>query len=301
MTQSPTPLAVAAEVVDLYQRFRASMARAVWCRRAEVACAYVAIVLPLVAKTLEGSHMRRYMPLVAVCIGAGSVWARYRSGRERTAGAACKQHVIRGYGYGEAPAPKPVANLLESVPPLGDLLARFESPKPLDEYYTVTMPAGPSRVLEMYAESAFFTSRLLRRYAWTLTGSALLLAALAGVGFFAAAVEVGVQPRLLDQVGELLLSGVVVSVVLSTLQRGLDALAAARAVAQIEEQLLGLDLAAPNRDELAARVRDYEAEVNAAPLVSPVFYWRTNDTLSQMWNTRKRVVWGVDPPTRTRP
>jgi hypothetical protein len=279
------------EVVEIHLRFCASMARAVFFRRVEVVLAYTAVVLPLVSKALEHAHLRRYLPLAVVLIGVGSVWTRYRSGRERTAGAACKQHVVRGFGYGDALAPTAAANVLETVAPLGGLLARFDRPKPLDEYYTVTMPPGPARVLEMYAESAFFTSRLHRRYSRTLIATSIVLAALAVVGFYVAAIEVGGRPVVFDRVGELLLSGVVVSVVLSTVQRGLDAMAAARSIATIEERLLELDLFDPDRDELAARVRDYEAEVNAAPLVSPIFYGRGNERLSREWSARRGLVW----------
>jgi hypothetical protein len=288
-------MATRPEILDLYERYRASMTRAVFCRRVEVLCGYAAIALPYAAKVPGWGHGRRYLVLLGLFVGAVALLARMRGMRERFRGAKCKQFVIRGYGYGDPLPPQATADLLEEVPLIGRLLQRFQKPKPIDEYYTCSQPEGAGRVLEMYAESAFFSARILAFYALVLACVCVALTAFAVFGLFTAAIEIGNRPAVWDQVAEVLLSSLVVNIVMTTAQRAYEAHVAAGNVRQIESALLAMSLAAPPRDEIDQRARAYEAEVGAAPLVSSVIYNARNGALTKLWDQRKALIWNVAP------
>lgn len=203
---------------------------------------------------------------------------------------------LLAYARGERPPSKQADDLIDDTGVVVRWVERrwFASDS-IETYYEVEhAPAGPSRLLEAYACSAYFTSRLLHVHGYIRLTLAVIVGLLALVGLYMAAIYLGPQQAVLAKALELL-SAIAVAGALVPLERASDAFKASKAIRKVESDLLDLDWASPAEDSLRSLVSTYDAEHLSGPLVPTWIYKLRRTYLNERWADRRRQVWRDAP------
>ncbi len=260
-----------------------------------LALAIAGVLLP------ETSQARLAFPALAVAAAVAAALSRWFSSHLRGYSEACRRLAVRGYALGDQHVSgKAVDDLIDAVPTAVSYFEKKLQILGIEDYYDVAViPQGFSRLLAMYAASAYFTSRNLKRYAVMMVGAAIVVGAASLLAFYVAALwgptlGVGALLKSIDVIAAVFIAGG-----LLILERGSDAQNAGGAVWEIESHLLDIDFWSPDEERLRALIGSYDAEHLAGPFIPSWVYWGRRDLMNQRLAERRTSVWKSWPPART--
>lgn len=243
---------------------------------------------------LEVKPLGPWTPLVLVMLMAGSTALRIWSRRTQSYSERCRRLSARAYAAGDDSIGVVLLSELRADAPVG--AERFGLRLPaatLDEYYEATKDPGLPRLREVYAHSAFYSWRLLRR-----TGVCLVILAVAVFCVGAAAIYgLAVEPpesTAAERILDFVCSFVLVGLSCRALDAGVEACSAASESRAVAQGLI--EQADPGQvSELCVR---YDMERSSGPPVPTIIYKRSRGALQEEWHERRKA---LDEQSERRP
>lgn len=173
------------EAESVHQLFRGSAELSKTYRSVAFVCEFLAAAIALQG-ILTSVTLIAWRPFIVLLLLVISVAARLVAERYASFAEQCRRLSIRAYAKGEDLPVRTSSLLRNDAPWSASRRARTLPASKLDDYYEPRFPVGEARLRELYAYSAFYTSRLLRATKWLyalasvvlLVGSATVLVAL---------------------------------------------------------------------------------------------------------------------------
>ncbi len=136
---------------------------------------------------------------------------------------------------------------------------------------------------ELYAHSAFYTCRLLKRYTW-LCGFTGLLVFIGGiVALYSLAMQEAIPVTVRESVVATICSFVFVLVFARILQLTIGCVKTALSLRRLEDDFFDK----PNADRLRELVESYEIERATGPDVPTPLYYFSRDNLQKKWHEKR--------------
>lgn len=240
----------------------------------EVAAASIAALRIFLPDMVWPGWASLALAMVVILGGAVQLWARSVISHADK----CRRVSVRAYARGMDISQAKASSLVVDNPAFTSALASRLPTKSLDEYYESKCPAGPGRVREIYAHSAFYTWRL-RRSAYRIYFSATLLFALIG---FLAIYALAADPTGSDtssRVLDMVCSVVFVFLVAKAARAAFETRQSYVECRRIADALLATALDS-DPAELAA---EYDIEMSSGITNSTLLYKWMRDSLQREW------------------
>jgi hypothetical protein len=203
-------------------------------------------------------------------------------GRHLSLGEQIRRLAMLKDGLGIEPSKFQLAKLQERMGK-----TKSSEPAYIGSYYESALPVGPKRLLEITAESAFFTSALART-------SACIFMVISAVGI--SIVFIGLIIIIQTGLSQTMLEAVAKTAVISMAfwATGDLALTAFRfySLAHVSEKVFDqcgrlLSQDTDSRDDAHITVAEYNCAVNQAPPIPGVVYWWRQDSLNDAWRRHR--------------
>ncbi|MBX3465508.1 MAG: hypothetical protein KF878_01250 [Planctomycetes bacterium] len=163
-------------------------------------------------------------------------------------------------------------------------------------YYQPRFPAGEARLREIYAESAFFTWRLLRVFFWALLLLTLIIAAGAFVALYGLVVQSPTDENVKRAILETLCSVTVAIFGMKAAEQTIEVFGQASSVRSVADALIRAPL--PCGKVLGELVDDYDIQMSAGKDPPTLLWVLMRSSLNEQWNRRREAL-GPVPPTAT--
>jgi hypothetical protein len=157
-------------------------------------------------------------------------------------------------------------------------------------YYSSKLPKGPRRLVEITAESAFFSRSIARRAALIL-GSVSATAVLILTFSFIVVVQAGISQSRLEVVSRIMILGVTFWATDELVSMALKYRALRQSCEAVLERCSGL-LSQVNlsSDEAHAALGEYTSAIAHAPPLPRTIYHHIKDRLSRAWEVESKAI-----------
>ena len=262
---------------DVHQRFCKAREAAKRVRVVALAAEGGAVILALVR--LMGGTASVWVPLVILVFTLLDVVLRAYAEHLRLFGQHCRRLSLRAYARSTDIVGGALASTLLETPGGLGVLARGGPCKNLEEYYQATATVGDDRIREVYAGSAFFSSRLLQLYAHFLLGILLAFGAVSAMTLYRFAVTEtyarATREKMVDAMCSVVLVYVLVRI-LETMER------AYRVAGRFREVLRSLSRE-PRGPELTELGEEYDLERSSGFEAPTTIYLLFDKRLTRAW------------------
>jgi hypothetical protein len=232
-----------------------------------------------IAALYVSSYVAIFLLAVGVCAQAAAFFFRNKSEEHCRLGQRLRHFSILADGIGFVPSQIVEAELASTI-------GVFDSSNSHQEYYSSMKPKGPARLVELVAESSFFSSALAEKAARLCFALVVLLAVLfLYVLFFATLREYdAAQLRLVSQIALLAFSFLGAGELMWIALRLRDLRFGASKILTTCDGLLRLTFISVN--EAHSIAAQYELVMSFAPVIFSGLYKRNRTQLTNAWSSR---------------
>ncbi len=205
-------------------------------------------------------------------------------GRHLSLGEQIRRLAMLKDGLGIEPSKYQLAKLQERMGK-----TKSSEPAYLGPYYDSTLPVGPKRLLEITAESAFFTHALARTSACIFTVISALGISIVFIGLIII-IQTGLSQTMLDAVAKTAVISMAFWVTGDFAFTALRFCSLALTAEKVFDQcgrLLSQDT--DSRDDAYITVSEYNCAVNQAPPIPGFVYWWRRDSLNEAWRRHRSL------------
>lgn len=239
----------------------------------------------LACLSIFGVYKSAWVPLVLLFAAIASVACKSWASSVRGYAQRCRRLSLRAFCLDEDVDRVTESNTEVDAPWGYEWLAARVPAQSLTDYYEQTCPPGETRLRELYAHSAFYTWRLLRRHSKIAIGWAVLIFVFSFIIIYGIATEPPAAATR-NAVLEALCTVVLVLLCVQAVERAIESLSSVGEAREIEERLLKK----PVGKELDEIVDSYDIERAAGPDVPTTLYRLMRNGLQKQWHERRKAI-----------
>ena len=210
-------------------------------------------------------------------------WLEWLYGKHRIAGEAARRATLIVDGLGQTLSESELLALNEKMQ-VDPSAAEAKQPGP--NYYASLAPTGWTRLIQMIEQSAFFSKALYRSSAMRVVTFVLILLVPVISGFLILVPQLDEADS--SQAVRLLLLLFVFVLTSGGVRTFLDHLSAASATEVIFQRASGAIARGVSEADVLSILSDYNAAVEASPLMAPGAYKTNRDRLNRLWDDYER-------------
>ena len=211
------------------------------------------------------------------------MWLEWRYGKHRIAGEAARRATLIVDGLGQTLS---VSELLALNEKMQVDPSAAKAKQPGADYYASLAPTGWMRLIQMIEQSAFFSKALYRSSAMRVGTFVLILLVPVISGFLILVPQLDEAAS--SQAVRLLLLLFVFVLTSGGVRTFLDHLSAASATEAVFQRASGAIARGAGEADVLSILSDYNAAVEASPLMAPGAYKANRDRLNRLWGDYER-------------